>query len=135
VLITVSKDQFTGMKRHIVIYNRSRSQTVAIQAVYCASFMCQLRGLTFRKQLAADEGLLLVQAHQNRWEAAIHMLAMWIDLTVIWIDSDWRVVDVQLAQRGRLAYVPRKPARYVLETAVEHISEFTIGDQLQFEDS
>ena len=49
----------------------------------------------FRRSLAVDEGLLLVQKRENRSESAIHMLFMFIDLTVVWINSAHQVVDVK----------------------------------------
>ena len=42
----------------------------------------------FRRSLAVDEGLLLVQKRENRSESAIHMLFMFIDLTVVWIKKE-----------------------------------------------
>lgn len=76
----------------------------------------------------------MVQRSDSRLEAAIHMLAMWIDLTVVWIDTAGAVVDVRRALRWRLAYVPRRPARYVLEISKEHLKDYQIGDQICFED-
>lgn len=84
-------------------------QGFSLTAQYCQSFTCQLRGLTFRRQLAPHWGLLLVQPRQSRLEAAIHMMFMWIDLAVIWLNSEGEVVDTRLARRWRLAYVPRRP--------------------------
>ena len=62
-------------------------------------------GLTFRRSLAPQEGLLLVQRNDSRVEATIHMFFMWIDLAVVWINMDNEVVDVQLAKRWRPAYM------------------------------
>lgn len=120
--------------RLVRIRNTHRPEVTPIRAGYCESFGCQLRGLTFRRSLAADEGLLLVQARQNRVEAAIHMLMMFIDLAVIWLDDRRQVVDVQLARRWRPAYVPAQPARYILETGVHRLNDFQVGDVLEFDD-
>ena len=88
----------------------------------------------FRRSLATDEGLLLVQKRENRTEATIHMLFMFIDLAVVWINADYRVVDVKLARRWRLMYAPNSPAKYVLELPVNRLNEFKVGDQLQFDE-
>ena len=89
----------------------------------------------FRRNLALDEGLLLVGKRENRSESAIHMLFMFIDLAAVWIDAAHRVVDVQYARRWRLAYIPKSPAKYALELPVERLDEFQIGDQLQIDES
>jgi uncharacterized membrane protein (UPF0127 family) len=88
----------------------------------------------FRRSLAPDEGLLLVQKRENRTESAIHMLFMIIDLAVVWLDSAQRVVDVKFARRWRLMYAPQAPARCVLELPARQIDAFRVGDQLKFDD-
>ena len=121
------------MSHEINISNLSRPLAQTIQARYCDSFFCRLRGLTFRRSLPARTGLLLVESRDNRLDASIHMLFMWMDLAVVWIDSSLRVVDVKLARRWKLAYLPQAPARYVLELPVDCQTDFTVGDLLKFE--
>jgi uncharacterized membrane protein (UPF0127 family) len=117
----------------LIVHNQTRPLTSPIQARYCASYLCRLRGLTFRRSLAPDEGLLLVQQKESRLDTAIHMLGVFMDLTVVWISAAREVVDVRLARRWRLAYVPKAPALYVLELAGERYEEFQPGDRLRFE--
>lgn len=121
------------MPGYVHIHNESRLGVNAIRAVYCDHFSCKLRGLMFNRELRPNEGLLLVQGKDSRLDASIHMLFMWIDLAVIWIDSSLHVVDVKLARRWRLAYFPARPAQYVLELPVENLNCFDIGDSVVFE--
>ena len=121
------------MPEQVLIQNQTRPNIHPIQARYCSSFVCRLRGLTFHRRLSSGEGLLLVQGRDSRMDASIHMLFVWIDLAVIWINSTQRVVDIRLARRWRLAYLPTCPARYVLEISPERLEDFQIGDQLRFE--
>jgi uncharacterized membrane protein (UPF0127 family) len=116
------------------IRNLNRPGQSPILARWCSSFLCRLRGLTFRRSLAEDEGLLLVQKRENRSDSAIHMLFVWIDLAVIWINSNHEIVDVQLARRWRPFYMPKAPAQYVLEISPARLSEFQAGDRLSFEE-
>jgi uncharacterized membrane protein (UPF0127 family) len=117
----------------IMIRNLSRPTAGQVRARSCDRFLCQLRGLTFRRSLAPDEGLLLVERKDSRLEAAIHMLAVFTDLAVIWVNSQHEVVDVRLARSWRPAYVPKRPARFVLELAPERIGDFQVGDRLLFD--
>jgi len=119
--------------QQVNIYNLSCPQKPSIAAKYCVSFLCRLRGLMFRRSLKPEEGLLLVQSRESRLDAAIHMLFMWIDLAVIWINAASEVVDVRLARRWRLMYIPTQPAIYVLELAAEHLEDFKVGDKVKFE--
>jgi uncharacterized membrane protein (UPF0127 family) len=77
----------------------------------------------------------LVQSRDSQMDSAIHMLFMWIDLAVVWITNDGEVVDVRLARRWRPAYVPKRPARYVLELPTAHLKDFQIGDKVRFEEA
>lgn len=119
--------------QQVIIHNLSQLQIRPVTAGYCASFLCRLRGLTFRRQIPPGWGLLLVQPRDSRMDSAIHMLAVWIDLAVVWINSAFEVVDVQLAHSWRPAYIPRHPARYVLEMDVTHLNDFKVGDQVRFD--
>lgn len=119
--------------RTVIIRNLSRPGCGLVKARYCADFLSQLRGLTFRRPLALDEGLLLVERNDSRLESAIHMLGVFTDLAVVWLNSQMEVVDSRLARRWRLAYVPRRPARYVLEMAPERLDDFQIGDRVSFD--
>ncbi len=94
---------------------------------YCHSFLCRLRGLTFRKEIPPNWGLLLVQERSSKVEASIHMLFVFTDLAVIWLDEDFQVVDKVLAKAWRPFYAPTQPARYVLELHPRHLDDFAIG--------
>ena len=120
--------------RQVIVYNKSDPQVKPIRVVYCSSFFCRLRGLTFRSHLSPDEGLLLVQPRDSRLDTAVHMVGVWLDLAVVWINSAGIVVDSCLARRWRLAYVPRRPARFVLEMAPVHLLDFKVGDEVRFEE-
>ena len=51
------------------------------------------RFLTLRSHLPVDEGLLLVESKDSRMDASIHMLMVFMDLGVVWINNDSQVVD------------------------------------------
>lgn len=121
--------------RQVRIINHSRSLPGTLSARFCESFFCRLRGLTFRRSLESDEGLLLVQNRENRMDAAIHMLFMWMDLAVIWLDASLNVVDLQLAHSWHPFYIPRYPAQYILEVSTDWLHHFQIGDQIRFEET
>jgi len=121
--------------KYINIFNQSRPPSKPILAKYCESFLCQLRGLMFTKSLPENHGLLLVQSSDSRLNASIHMMFMWMDLAVIWINSEYSVVDLVLARRWKMAYLPKKAAKYVLETGVSNLSDFNIGDKVRFEET
>jgi uncharacterized membrane protein (UPF0127 family) len=121
--------------QQVRVLNLNRPLRSPVLALYCASFFCRLRGLTFRRQLPDDQGLLLVQNRESRVDTSIHMFFVWFALAVVWIDTGGKVVDVRLAKPWRPAYIPRSAAKYVLEMAASRISDFVIGDQVEFDAS
>jgi len=75
----------------------------------------------------------LVQSGESRSAAAIHMWAVFFPLGVVWLDGGRGVVDTRLALPWRL-YVPRQPARYVLEGSPELLNQVALGDVLEFDE-
>lgn len=120
--------------KEVQVVNRSRPLAAPLTADYCETFACRLRGLAWRRQLPAGRGLILVDRRERRLGSAVHMLGMSFDLGILWINSSMQVVEKRLAHRWRPFFVPSKPAQFVLEFGAERLTEFSIGDQLKFED-
>jgi uncharacterized membrane protein (UPF0127 family) len=122
------------MKDHpVTLRNRSNAAIRPVQAVWCESFLSKLRGYTFRHSLSPDEGLLLVERRDSRLDTSIHMMFVWTDLTVVWIDSYNLVVDTVLAKAWGPFYASSQPARYILEIHPERFGEFKVGDVVDFD--
>lgn len=62
------------------------------------------------------------------------MMFVWIDLAVVWINHERCVVDVRLARRWHLFYLPQQPAQFILEISGDRIGDFNVGDQVEFMD-
>ena len=85
-----------------------------------------------RSHLAQEEGLLLVEGRDSRLDTSIHMLFVFMDLAVVWINSENIVVDSVLARAWRPVYAPRQAARYILEIHPSRLNEYSIGDKVEF---
>jgi uncharacterized membrane protein (UPF0127 family) len=120
---------------HTIFIENKTTPVAPIQARYCESFGARLKGFTFRKTLAADEGLVLVEKRDSRMDTSIHMLFVWTDLAVFWVDSNFVVVDSVVAKSWAPAYVPKSAARYVIEIHPDRINDFKVGDQVIFKDA
>ena len=122
------------MPKQIIVQNNNRAIKGPAHIRYCDTFLTQLRGFTFRTRHPRDEGLLLVGTRDSRLDSSIHMLFVFFDLTVIWINSNMQVVDKLLAKSWRPAYFAKQPARYVLEIHPERWGDYEIGDTVDFQD-
>jgi hypothetical protein len=89
--------------------------------------------LTFRRVLAENDGLLFVGGRESRVDASIHMLFVWFDIGVVWMDSAARVVDTCIARSWRLAYIPAASAKYILEIHPRMLEYFRKGEQIRIE--
>jgi uncharacterized membrane protein (UPF0127 family) len=90
------------------------------------------RGFMFRRKLQPGEALLFVNPRETIADAAIHMLFVGIPLAVVWLDSEWRVVDMVLAQPWRMHYSPQQPAKYILEGAPSLLEQVSTGDYVMW---
>ena len=99
---------------------------------WCDNFGSKLRGFTFRRTLTVDDGLVLVEKNDNRVSTAIHMLFVFFELGIIWVNSQGEVVDTVIAKPWRLSYVPRASAQYVLEVHPSLLTQVKVGDHLAF---
>ena len=121
--------------RQIRILNRTHPLKSPLVVGFCERFLCKLRGLALRRELAVGRGLVLASGEESRVNSAIHMLGMAFDLSIAWLDSSLIVVDVQPARRWRSFLIPRKASRYVIEFHALRLEEFHIGDQISFEEN
>lgn len=121
-------------ERWVGVVNQSRGGQPIIHARWCESRLCRMRGLTFRRKLPADQGLLLVGRSDDRAEAAIHMVGVFFSIGVVWIDSRQTVVDCTIA-RPLGFYFPRQGAKYILEGPLRLLETFSRGERVEFVDA
>ena len=124
------------MSRFIIVRNLNQPDISPACVKYCDSFLCRLRGLTFRERLESDDGLLLVQGgRDSRIDSSIHMLFVPFDLNVVWINTDMTVVDKIIAKSWHPAYFSAQPACYILEIHPDRWEDYQIGDKVEFQDA
>ena len=87
----------------------------------------------FNKEIAPHAAIIFRDPSESHINAAIHMLFMNFDITVIWVNRHNRVADVQLARAWRLFYMPASPACITIETHPARFGDFTIGDEISIE--
>jgi uncharacterized membrane protein (UPF0127 family) len=86
-------------------------------------------------EASASEGLMFVGERLSVMDSSIHMFFMHFDLGVIWLDAEKRVVDLKLARSWRPFYRPHDAALFTIETHPDRLSDFSLGDQLDFENA
>jgi uncharacterized membrane protein (UPF0127 family) len=109
-----------------------KERVVLPAARWCDTFLSKLRGFTGRRQLGPNEGLVLVERADSRLASAIHMLFVFCDLGVLWVNDAGQVVDRVVARPWRLSYRPAAPARYVVEASPAIVADVRVGDHIRF---
>ncbi|HLF28980.1 MAG TPA: DUF192 domain-containing protein [Anaerolineae bacterium] len=119
--------------KYVKVLN-AQNETLLMRVKWCDTFASRLRGLSLRRPLAPDEGLLLVEPRAGIAATSIHMFFVNFAIAAIWLDNDRRVVHTALAQPWRPYYGSPQPARYVLEAPPELLKRVAVGDSLRFEE-
>jgi hypothetical protein len=119
--------------RYVKAINQ-HNEALLTRVKWCDTFGSRLRGLTLRRSLAEDEGLLLVEARAGIAATSIHMFFVNFPIAAVWLDDDRRVVHVARAKPWRPYYASPRPARYVLEGPPSLLDRISIGDVLRFEE-
>ncbi len=112
---------------------RQDGTALPLRACRCDTFLCRLRGLTFRRSLPDDEGLLFVESGESRVATSIHMFFVFFSIGVVWMAADGAVVDAKLAKPFRPYYAPCAPAKYYLEGTPALLSWVQVGERLTIE--
>jgi len=98
----------------------AQGQPLLSRVTWCATFGSKLRGLMFRRSIAADEGLILAETRSS--------------IAAIWLDEDWRVVHKVCAKAWRPYYAAPRPAKFVLEGPPALLDRITLGETLRLEE-
>jgi uncharacterized membrane protein (UPF0127 family) len=114
----------------VAVINRKRAALMAAQVRVCRSFLSRFMGLMMRRRLGEEQGALLVMTTTSRIDSAIHMLFVFFPLAIFWLDEEGMVVSRCLARPWRPVYLPRQPARYVLELSASLFDSAVEGDHL-----
>lgn len=122
------------MSAYRQVTNTRTGKIVLARAKWCASAFCRFRGLQFQGTTARDRGLIFVNSGESRSESAIHMFFVFMDISVVWLDANRKIVDKTLAKPWRPYYAPRSKAQYFIEAHPDLLNAVEIGDVLTFEE-
>jgi len=115
-----------------VLINKRNRKIIAKEIIECKSFFSKLRGLMFRRKFPCD-GLIFYLDEETVAGASLHMLFVFFPMDVLWLDSEWRVVDLREGVAPFTPFIaPKKAAKYVVELPEGKIvgSRTKVGDKV-----
>jgi uncharacterized membrane protein (UPF0127 family) len=116
------------MKKFATFINLKTNMQVKLEVA--STFFSKFCGLMFRKSLAPGDGLILSESSESIINSSIHMFFMRFDITVVWLNREFTVVDKCIARKWHPAYFSKTPALHVLELHNSQLDNFSIGDKL-----
>jgi uncharacterized membrane protein (UPF0127 family) len=114
----------------IAFQRKNNSEFICAQ--YCDGFWCKFKGLMFKSSIPFNQGIIFVEKKESIINTSIHMLFMFMDIAVAWINEKNEIVDVQLAKKWHPYYASQIPAKYVLEAHPDWLRKFKIGRKVFF---
>lgn len=117
---------------YVTLRNRHSGEVLIESALWCASWLCRLRGLQFHRKLRPGEALILVKDRDSIASTSIHMFFVFFPIAAVWVNSVGKVTHKQLAKPWRPYYASPEPARYVLETTPDFLDRIDVGDEVEF---
>ena len=89
----------------------------------------KFRGLMFRRK--HEKPLLFVFSRPGTFRNSIHSLFVFFPFDAVWLDEDYRIVQVDRVRPFSLNVRPRKPAKYLLEMPAGAASGARIGERVE----
>lgn len=79
----------------------------------CNTFFQNFRGLIFSKK----KNIMLVAKKESRFSSGIHSFFVFFTFDAYFLDKNKKVVDFKRIKPFTI-YIPKKPAKYVLEISI-----------------
>ena len=84
----------------------------------------------FSKQIKDNEAILFINKKESLVKSIIHSLFVFYPIKVIWMNSNFDIVDIKIIKPFTLFVSPKKPARYILELNPKALKDIKINDKL-----
>ena len=77
---------------------------------------------------------LVIPTRKNlKLSSSITMLFCFMPYEILFLNTDYEVVDKVVLKPFRLSYIPKKPCKYVIESVVGTFDKIKIGDSVRIE--
>ena len=107
----------------------SKEKCVLSKVKVCTTFLKNLKGLMFSRELKSDEALLLDCKQESVLNSSIHMFFVFQTIDAVWLNNDFEIVDIKKNLKPfTFLHIPNRKARYVLE--MKNAKELKLGEKL-----
>lgn len=115
------------------LINSSSGKTIYEKARPAKGFYGKFKGLMFESRKNFDYALVFDMIAESRLGSSIHMLFVFFPIDAVFLDSKKQVVDIALNLRPfALSFVPKKPAKFIIELPAGKTQGIKLGDKLDW---
>ena len=112
-----------------MLINKRNEYVISKEEETADSLLKRMRGLMFRRRISKP--LLFILPKPTRRQASIHMFFVFFPIDLVYLDENWRVVDIYVGVRPFTVNItPKKEAKYILEMEKGTVarSDIRLGD-------
>jgi len=110
---------------------KHNNKVIANKIIYFENPLLKTFGLRFSKELEDKEALILVNKKPTRINSTIDMFFVFFNLDILWLDENYKVVDIKRNVKPFTIKMPREKASYVIEMRENTTKNIKIGDKLE----
>ncbi len=110
-------------------------RVVLSNMVYATSTWDISRGLMFKGRETVNKGICLVMPSKKnvRFGCSVTMLFCFVDMEILFVDSNFKVVDKKRLKTWTPSYTPKAPCKYVVESVFGKFKDIRVGDLISIE--
>ena len=93
------------------------------------------KGLMFKGKKEVEKGMCLVMPAKSdvKFGSSVTMLFCFSDMQILFVNSNFEVVDKKTLKTWTPSYTPKKPCKYIIESIPHKFDEIKIVDKIEIE--
>ncbi len=114
---------------------KHKNKTILSEMKIAKNIFSISKGLMFTSKKKIDKGMCLVLPSNKNilTGATITMLFCFSSMQIIFINTNFEVVDKATLKPWKISYKPKKPCKYVIESLPNKFKDIKIGDKIKIE--
>lgn len=109
-----------------------KKKTILDDMAYATSILQLSNGLMFASKKRIKKGIVLPMPVKKdvRYGCAVTMYFVFSPLQIIFVNTKFKVVDKVTLKPWKSTYIPKAPAKYVIEGEVGTFDKIKVGDKV-----
>jgi hypothetical protein len=112
-----------------------KNKSILDNMIYATSTFDISKGLMFSTKKKVKRGICLVMPTNKdvKFGASVTMFFCFFDYEILFINSNFEVVDKKILKPFLPNYTPKKPCKYIIESLPGTFKNIKIGDKINIE--